>query len=240
MAIKVFINNALRSLGFQISQYPDMDLRRRIKIIQNLNIDLMIDVGANAGQYGQLTRSLGYKNSIVSFEPIKHVFNNLQKVAANDNQWTAHNYALGEKDYATNINVSKNTYSSSILDISSKHVEAAPESAFVEKEQIEVRTLDSIYASISKGYQNPFLKIDVQGFEKNVLDGAASTLHLMKGVQLELSLSPLYQNETTFTNMLLFMESKGFELVSLENSLVDRGTAFLLQADGIFIKKGNQ
>lgn len=238
MAIKVFINNALRFLGFQLSQYPDLDLRRRMKIIQKLNIDLIIDVGANAGQYGELTRMLGYKNNLVSFEPLKNVFTNLNAVANKDDRWTAFNYALGEKNYTTEINVSKNTFSSSILNINDKHIEAAPEAVFVQKETIEVKTLDSIYPSIANGYKNVFLKIDVQGFEKNVLDGAINSLNTIKGVQLEMSLAPLYHNETTFTQMLIFMESKGFELVSLENSLVDNDTSFLLQADGIFIKKG--
>lgn len=237
MTIKQRINNFLRSFGFQLTQYPDLDLRRRAKIIQGLNTDLILDVGANSGQYATLMRQLGYANQIISFEPLHTVFTTLQTKTEKDSKWDAHNFALGEKNYTTHINVSKNTFSSSILDISSKHVEAAPDSVVIEKEEIEVKTLNDFFPTLQSKYKNSFLKLDVQGFEKNVLEGASNVLHLMKGVQLELSLSPLYQNETGFAEMLTYMNVKGFELVSLENSLVDDATAFLLQADGIFINK---
>jgi FkbM family methyltransferase len=238
MSFKVIINNILRKAGLEIQRFPGSDLRRRAKIIDDLGIDLILDVGANAGQYGRLARSLGYRGQIFSFEPVKPVFALLEAATAPDDKWKAFNYALGEENYTTEINVSKNTYSSSILEIDEKHVAAAPESVIIDKETIQVRKLDDVYPGISSGFQRPFLKLDVQGFEKKVLDGAKIVLRQVQGVQLELSLSTLYRNETTFTEMLVYMNDNGFELVSLENGLADPNSAFLLQADGIFIKAG--
>ena len=238
MSIKVIINNIIRKAGFEINRFPNSDLRRRAKIIQDLDVDLILDVGANAGQYGQLARKLGYSGQIISFEPIQSVFTSLQQTIQGDSKWQAYNYAMGEDNYTTAINVSQNTYSSSILEIDQKHVTAAPESVTAYKEQIQVKKLDDVFNEVVKGFNRPFLKLDVQGFEKKVLEGASQVLRNMCGVQLELSLSTLYTNETTFNDMLIYMRDRNFELVSLENGLADNDTAFLLQADGIFINRG--
>lgn len=239
MGLKNSINNILRKGGVEINRYPNSDLRRRSKIISDLGIDLIFDVGANSGQYGQLVRELGYTGNIISFEPINSVFETLKINTANDNKWKAYNYALGASNHVAEINISKNAYSSSILEINENHVAAAPESAFLTKQKVEVKKLDDVYHALIQTFKKPFLKLDVQGFEKNVLDGGANVLHLMAGIQLELSLSPLYKNEIALTEMLVYMKSKGFELVSLENGFADPQSAFLLQVDGIFINRNS-
>jgi hypothetical protein len=66
------------------------------------------------------------------------------------------------------------------------------------------------------------LKIDVQGFEKNVLAGAEASLQKIKILQLEMSLVPLYQNEWLFNEVLEYFAQKGFQLYSLENGFLTR------------------
>jgi len=230
-----FINKLLRKIGVQVKRYPAVDLKRRISIVHHFKIDTLLDVGANTGQYAKQMRELGYANRIVSFEPVKEAFQQLSKTAEHDGNWIVNQYALGEKDETVIINVSQNSFSSSILSILPEHVQSAPSSAFIAKQETEVKKLDNVINSFTTGSKNIMLKIDVQGFEKNVLAGAEASLQKIKIVQLEMSLVPLYQNEWLFNEVLEYFSQKGFQLYSLENGFFNKETGQLLQADGIFI-----
>ena len=81
------------------------------------------------------------------------------------------------------------------------------------------------------------MKIDTQGFEKNVLEGSINSLKYINGIQIELSLKPLYKGSLLYLDMIKYMKRYNFELVSLENGFSDHKTGELLQVDGIFFKK---
>lgn len=89
------------------------------------------------------------------------------------------------------INIAGNSYSSSILKMLPSHVEASPESEYIGHEVIEVKTIDSIFPFLRNKGRNFYLKIDTQGFEERVINGAADSLQFIKLVQLEMSLIPL-------------------------------------------------
>jgi hypothetical protein len=80
------------------------------------------------------------------------------------------------------------------------------------------------------------LKIDTQGFEKQVIDGAANSLKHITGIQLEMSLLELYSGEMLFSEMINYIQDRGFSLYSLENGYVETSTSRLLQVDGIFFR----
>ena len=105
-------------------------LYRRQKILKHFNIDLVIDVGANVGQYALELRDLNYEGNIVSFEPLKEEFKILEKKASKDSMWKTFNYALGSRNGIEKINISENSYSSSILELLPDHIENAPQSKF--------------------------------------------------------------------------------------------------------------
>jgi hypothetical protein len=86
------------------------------------------------------------------------------------------------------------------------------------------------------GGRNLFLKIDVQGFEPQVLEGAARLLDRTQGVQLELSLAPLYEGQTLFLPLVDWLAKKGFELWALIPGFIDNKTGRMLQVDGIFFR----
>ena len=127
--------------------------------------------------------------------------------------------------------------SSSILNILPEHIKSAPTSEFVAKQNIKIKRLDSIFENFFEECDNVMLKIDTQGYEKNVILGAENILSKIKIIQLEMSIVPLYENEILFIEMINFLDSKGFELFSLENGFADTKTGKLLQLDGIFINK---
>ena len=213
--MKKTINDLLKKIGFQINKYPNPDLKRRMLLLSKLNINTVFDIGANTGQYAISLRELGYSNRIISFEPLESAFKKLQNNSKGIENWFTYNYALGSEDCMSTINIAANSYSSSILKMLSSHMESAPESGYINKEEIEIKRLDSIFNSFSIGNDKVMLKIDTQGYEKSVIDGAAKILDKISLIQLEMSIIPLYEGEMLFMEMINYLDKKGFQLISL-------------------------
>jgi|LakMenEpi03Aug12_release.lakeMendotaPanAssembly.Ray.scaffolds.fasta_scaffold904099_1 FkbM family methyltransferase len=222
--------------GVDVVRYPTENLDRRIKLLNNYNIDVIIDVGANIGQYGGEMRSIGFKGQIISFEPLNKAFEKLEKNASNDPNWRVFNSSIGEKDGQTTINVSKNSVSSSLLDHLPQLTESAPQAAFVDKETIIIKKLDTIFDSLDIKGKNIYLKIDTQGYEEMVLAGAEKSLQFIKGIQIEMSFIPSYNGSMTFDKMKIKLNELGFQMMALENGFYDKKTGKQLEIDGIFYR----
>lgn len=207
------------------------------KLFAHFNIDTLFDVGANEGQYAQAMQKLGYDKELISFEPVKATFDTLSKKAFGITNWKTYNFALGDKDTEDYINISKNTVSSSMLEMLPEHVKQEADSAYITKEKIVVKKLDSIFNSYVKQNNSVYLKLDVQGFEKNVIEGATDSLQKIKLIQLEMALVPLYKGELLLADMINYMESKGFILYTLIPGFNNYETGQLFQTDGIFARK---
>ncbi|MCU0536473.1 MAG: FkbM family methyltransferase [Hydrococcus sp. Prado102] len=202
-------------------------------------IDLVLDVGANIGQYVNLLRESGYSGRIVSFEPLSSAHSKLQALSSKDPLWEiAPRTAIGDKDGEIAINISQRSASSSILPMLESHIKVAPDSTYCGSETVKLSQLNTIAKNFIKNdTKSIFLKIDVQGFEKQVIEGATQILPLVKGIQLELSLVPLYKDQALFEEMLEQMKKLGYDLYALSPGLVDPETGRLLQMDGIFFKR---
>jgi FkbM family methyltransferase len=222
--------------GIEIIKYPTNELDRRIKLINHYNIDVILDIGANIGQYGSEMRNLGFKGKIISFEPMNKAFEKLQKNAAKDANWVVFNYSIGERDGQTTINVAKNSVSSSLLENLPQLIDSAPEAAFVEKETIEIRKLDNIFEDLDLIGKNIYLKIDTQGYEEMVLQGAEKSLDFVTGIQIEMAFIPSYEGAITFDEMKTKLNDLGFHLMALENGFYDKKTGKQLEIDGLFYK----
>lgn len=232
-----FVNRLIKKVGIEIKSYPDFDSKRRMQIIHHYKIDTLFDIGANSGQYSKNLREMGYNGKIISFEPLSLAFEKLQKVSSKDKSWIVNNNALGDKNIKSIINVAGNSYSSSILKMLPKHSKSAPESKYIREQEIDIKTLDSIFNSFCNSGNNVMIKIDTQGYEKKVLDGSQKSLKHIKIIQLEMSIVPLYENEILFLEMINYLKKKGFQLFSLENGFADPNTGQLLQVDGIFVSE---
>lgn len=228
----------INPIGLDLKIYPSTNLRRRKKIIEHYNITKIFDVGANSGQYAiEMLKDLKFKGIIISFEPVKTTFNKLKKNSKKYSNWKSFNFGLGDKEETLNINLSQNTFSSSFLEILSDHVSSAPESKVVGTEEVSIKKIDNIYDELVDDKDVVLLKIDVQGFEKNVLDGAKKSLNKIKCIQIEMSIEELYKNEMLFEDMLNYLNKFGFQLCSLENGFYNEKSGKLLQVDGIFYNK---
>jgi FkbM family methyltransferase len=233
LKLKRFLNSFFR---IEIIKYPTDELSRRIALLHHHEINVIIDIGANIGQYGAEMRNLGFTGEIISFEPMKKAFDKLEKISSNDPKWKVFNYSLGERDGQTSINIAKNSVSSSLLDPLPQLTLSAPEARSIDVETIVIHKLDSIFESLNLNDKNVYLKIDTQGYEEMVLLGAKNTLGYIKGVQIEMAFIPSYDSAITFDAMKSKLNVLGFELLALENGFYDKKTGKQIEVDGIFYK----
>jgi FkbM family methyltransferase len=200
----------------------------------------VFDVGANIGQYGLSLRKCGFTGRIVSFEAIPAVHARLSAVAAADPNWiVAPCCALGRAPGEAHIHLAGNSVSSSLLPMSDVHLKAAPDSKYVASETVRLERLDDIGRSLLPEEDGTlFLKVDTQGYEEEVLAGADLVLKRVTAMQLELSLTPLYQGAPSFRGMLERCESLGFQLHGLIPGFYEEKSGRLLQVDGLFLRDG--
>jgi FkbM family methyltransferase len=200
-------------------------------------VDVVLDVGAARGGYAEELREFGYAGRIVSFEPIAAAYADLTTAAAGDSRWTCVNSALGSSAGKQTINIASNSDSSSLLPMAEEHRAAAPQVDYVGQEEISVARLDDIADEHLSGATRPFLKIDTQGFEKEVLAGGAATLEKCVGLQLELSFVPLYSGGMLVDEAISFAYDHGLQMVGLAQGFTSP-TGAMLQADGVFFRVG--
>lgn len=231
------VNALLKTAGLRLS--IDRPLRDPIALFrlkaEEAAVGTVLDVGANRGQFAGDLRRAGWTGRIVSFEPTSAAHAALAALAARDEGWiAAPRMALGAGEGEAEINLSINSVSSSLLKVDARSIEAAPESAFTSSERVPVRTLDAV---VETGWARPFaLKIDTQGFELEVLRGAAATLAQTAIVSLELSLAPLYENGASFVAVYGLLEQAGFHCIALSEVFCDFARNEVLQVDGTFVR----
>jgi FkbM family methyltransferase len=240
MSLKSFARKCLWRAGLDVRRF-DPRWSEAAQLVRQLfvhRIDVVFDVGANTGQFAQQLRDAGFVGRIVSFEPSTAAHATLSQRSQDDAHWIiAPRMALGDHDGTVTLNLAGNSASSSILSMLPLHASAAPESRYVGSETVDLRTLDSVSKQLVIDSERIFLKLDVQGFESKVLQGAEQFLSRVSGIQLELSLVPLYDGECLFHPMLHCLEERGYDLWSMVPGLVDPSTGRLLQMDAVLFRK---
>jgi FkbM family methyltransferase len=196
----------------------------------------VLDIGANIGQYATALRASGYSGDIVSCEPLSDAFAHLERRSARDPRWEAVRTAVGDAAGSTQINVSANSYSSSLLPMTSAHSDAAPGSEFVASETVPVTTVAELVEMRGIDPARSLLKIDTQGYEAPVLDGAGDLLADFAAVSLELSFVPLYEGQQLYDQLTDRLQGAGFTLYCLDAGFGDPRTGRMLQCDGLFVR----
>ncbi|MGP8252849.1 MAG: FkbM family methyltransferase [Terracidiphilus sp.] len=185
--------------------------RRRVRdlfdFIEDREIDVVIDVGANVGQFGRSLRESGYRGRIISFEPIGSAFQVLAKEAQKDGNWDANQCGLGAAMGTARLNVSELSVFSSILDSTSVASLHDKRMAVDRIEEVSIRTLDEIAAGIQGKI---LLKVDTQGYERQVIEGGRQTLPRLAGILLELPVIHTYEGVWQFHEAVKFMDDAGF------------------------------
>ncbi len=235
-----FIKKNLQAAGILIKYYSvsSSEEARRVKLIKDHDIDLIFDVGANKGQYALSLIDAGYENKIVSFEPLTSAHKTILNQSNKYKNWTVEERcALGNENIEIEINISANLVSSTLLNMLDAHVKGAPESGIIGKEKVNLLKLEDVGKKYISS-NNVYVKIDVQGFEYEVLKGSAGVFKNIRGIELEMSVEPLYDGQTwLFDEALQYMKDNAFLLHSIVPAFTDINTGKVLQYNGIFYRK---
>jgi FkbM family methyltransferase len=239
--MKRLLRRTLNKLGFDVvrTRNSHSDQARHLSnVLASKRIDCVIDVGANAGQYGMFLRGLGYAGHIVSFEPVKSVFDALKSKADSDGKWTCHNFALGDRTEEKTLNVYPSTVFSSFLPAStySKKIWSSLQDATPER--VKVFRLDDVYEDLVAGLgcKNPMLKLDTQGYDKHVFDGARASLKNISALQSELSLIPVYDGAPQAYDVLGEFHKNGFYISGMYPINRDESLA-VIEFDCVLVKR---
>lgn len=215
------------------------DTRNLMRVIEHQDITLVFDVGANVGQYAQRLRRGGYGGRIVSVEPLSSAHAALTAAAAGDPGWIVESrMALGDGDTPVTLQVSGESDMSSVLDFTAEMADLLDGSAFVETEVASQARLERILPKHARADDRVLLKIDTQGTEGRVLEGARGVLSRIAAVQMELSIVPIYAGEPSYRDMIQHLAELGFVPALFIPGYFNRRTARLIGMDGVFVRAG--
>ena len=238
MGFKKYIHRFTRGLGFDFYALKDKSDGEllRLRWLKEMNIQTILDIGANEGQFALMIRKLLPKAKIYSFEPIPDCFAKLKMNFKTDSNFEAFNVACGDEGAVIEMNINKFSPSSSFLEIDELHVQNFRHTANSVKQQIPVKTLDGLSAELNlvKPYM---IKIDTQGYEDKVIKGGSTLISGAAVVFVELSYRPLYKGQSLFDDIYNKMLHLGFEYHGNTEELLSPVNGSVLQSDGIFIKR---
>ena len=236
-SIKNAINRILGIFGVRLRMTRNDDPHQIARGLLQNRIDVVFDVGANTGQFAQSIRKAKYRNKIVCFEPLPDAYEKLKSRFVRDENVVVHpRTALGDERGSVQVNVSRNSFSSSVLNLLPLHADAAPGSEYIDAIETDIDCLDNVFADYVAPADRVFLKIDTQGYEWNVLNGAAKSLKRVDGLLLEMSLVPLYEGQRLWKDILERLEQEGFVLWQILPGFSDPKSGRILQFDGIFYR----
>lgn len=240
--IKHLIQKTFNLFGLQLNKLNVINnsAYQTVQALKANNINVVFDIGANVGQFSCELRAYGYKGKIISFEPLPQAYETLYKQALKDNDWIVHQRcAVGAEAGQVEMNVSGNSVSSSVLPMLDTHENAAPQSKYTHQEIVPLITLDEVFSLYCNQNDNVFLKVDTQGYEWAVLQGAKMALTKSRGVLLELSLVPLYEGQKLWRDLVDYLMLTKHSLYAIQPGFTNQTTGETLQVDGLFFKKNN-
>lgn len=218
------------------SSVPITPAERRSLLFRD--IDVLLDVGSNLGQYAMWVRSphVGFRGRIVSFEPAAAQYASLSGTALGDDLWRCYNLALGPDNGTANLHIARDSEATSILHPTGEHLRSFPDATKTAIERVPMRSLTSLWDELQIGAgARVYLKIDVEGFELGVLRGAEAILDRIALIELELSIAEMYVGGAPVIETLDHLNRSGFTPLAIEqNGGDDSSTGQQLMCDGIF------
>jgi FkbM family methyltransferase len=242
-SVKALVRRFSRAAGLEVGRTRNANIEPTVlkSVLSATGATIILDVGANLGQFGDVVFEGGFKGTLVSFEAIPVVHSKLMQHAKRQGgSWVvAPCAALGSKRGQIEINIAGNSVSSSVLPMTQTHQDAEPTSKYLNKQLIDMMTLDELAPTLIPPTGAILLKVDTQGYEMEVLKGATSILRRTVALQLELSLTSVYEGAPTLLEMVSFMKDQGYELFSIIPGFRDKQSGRLLQVDGFFVRENS-
>jgi FkbM family methyltransferase len=233
------IRLGLERVGLTVDHFPNpLGLGYHlVKLMRTYDVDCVLDVGANEGQFGTMLRKSGYRGAMISFEPLGVAYGKLQARASADAAWSTRRLALGDHAGTLALNVMAGPTISSLLEPQKWWSDQWDGARVQRTEEVSVATLDDLAPEIP--YHRIFLKIDTQGYDLKVLAGATGALEHVVGVQTEMSVIPLYEGMPDYIETLQAMRALGFAPSGIFPVLFDEHFQ-AIEFDGVFVRAKRQ
>lgn len=238
--IKSTLQRALHAFGYHVHRHPERYSQEwhLDRLLRTLKINCVIDVGAHVGEFYDVVRATGYAGRIVSFEPVPESFSALQQRASKDSRWRGFNCALGEQRGVVPINLPSSSGFASFLTPNNELMAQFPHAGWIGRQlDVSVQTLDDFLPKLLDGLDNPrlYLKMDTQGWDCRVLEGAHATLAHVLAFQSEISAIPIYEGMTDLAESIKFYQQLGFVVVDLFPVSYDMGDLRVIEYDCVMI-----
>ena len=230
--LKGLINGGLNTLGYEVRRQHSLE---QATWLREMNIETVLDVGANVGLFAASIRKLLPRAKIYAFEPVEACFEELSNRHSGDRLFRGFPYALGDRDGTAAFNVNDYTASSSMLAMAPTHMEEYPFTAHATPAEIRVHRLDTVAPELE--LSGPMLvKLDVQGFELQVIEGGRETLAAADVIITEVLFAHLYEGQTSFEELHAKLQNLGFRFHGTLEQTHSKRTALPLFCDAFFIK----
>ena len=241
LMIREFLNSTLKSRGLHITpinEYEEQVEKVKDVWLQKMQISTILDIGASDGGFARKARKMFPNAHIYSFEPLPASFAKLNAHFEGDKKFTSFHFVLSNQEGEITFYQSSRSGSSSLLEMGDLHKESYPESAQLTELKVKSYTLDAVIGSGQINYASEVLmKLDVQGAESLVLEGAREALKRTKIVFTEMSFTELYKGQVTANAMISLLDSHGFQLCGIENVSRNVQDGSFLQCDAYFLRK---
>ena len=206
-------------------------------LVKDLKFKTLFDIGSNKGQFILLIEKIfDIDKNIYSFEPIKEIFEKQKIFFSNKKNISFFNFALGEKSSIKTLKITKRKDSSSFFEINDniKNTDYLVD----EKREIEIKSLDEIMEK--RILIKPILaKIDVQGYELEVLKGSKNLLKKIKYIIIEVSENEIYAGQALANKIVKYLNDMNFKPIKETKTYKISGTEFKqkdILFENIFLK----
>jgi FkbM family methyltransferase len=230
---KRIVRAALARAGFSLERLPLSVGWHLARLIDTHQIDGVLDVGANRGQFGTMLRQAGYRGPIVSFEPVHEAFVELAALAADDAAWSVRQLALGDQPGTLPLNVTRSSSVSSFLPPTEEYTKAYSGVHVDRVEDVRVATLNSLAGELP--FNRILLKIDTQGFDLRVVAGAGELLPRTVAIEIEMSVIPIYEGSPSYLDAFTRMQELGFTPTGIFPVASDAKMR-AYEFDGVFVR----
>lgn len=221
--VKLFIVSITYKINRILGKFFKINIRKKNNsfedaqqhLIKIAKIDLLIDGGANLGQYAKIVRQF-YKDNLLSIEPIPSNYNRILARFIGDKKFFAENVAIGDANGKKELYLSNFDGVSSSIYKPRKHLNYYLNIKFESKLKVKVIRLDTI--NLAKQAKSIYLKLDLQGYELVALRGASKLFHKINVIEIEVSfVEEMYTNNVTLKLLLSYLEKKGFFIYSVSD-----------------------
>lgn len=235
-SFKRFVQKAFSRIGIHIQKIPGHQ-KNKYAWIRDFNINTILDIGANVGDFALEMSRWVPEAKIYAFEPLKDVYSQLLQNTRKIQRFKAFNCALGDFNGQAVLKRSQFSQSSSLLEMTDLHKEAFPFTAITWEEAVSVKKLDDLVKAQELLVQSPFfIKIDVQGFEDKVIKGGEFTFRSSKIVLIEINFQTLYINQISFDEIYSIFKDLGFKCLGILEPYFHPKTGLPLFSDALFVK----